>query len=110
MPTVIKMSCTTAAMADAAIFHSKRKLMYRLMATKKNTSARIALLVIDLPHDGPTVFSVSVSAGTLPTLARRLLTSSHFVAWLFSVHLMSAWTRTTRLLPVPTTWIFDSAI
>src|SRR3954471_23234387 len=74
-PTVTRMSCTTAAMAATAIFHSNRNEMYAEMARKKNTRALMAFLEICLPHEGPTSVNATCVGSVLPNLASSLRTS-----------------------------------
>ena len=47
-------SCSNATIAPTAIFHSKRKLMYSMIAASTTIRPLSAFFEISLPHVGPT--------------------------------------------------------
>ena len=64
-PTLISTSWTMAAIALSAIRHSNRQAMNSATRMMNTTSARIADLVISLPHDEVTELLLTSAIGTL---------------------------------------------
>ena len=63
-PTLINTSCAIAAMAETAIFHSKRHAMYSDTTRKNTSNARAAFSVMLRPHDELTSATLTSSAFT----------------------------------------------
>ncbi len=87
----------------SAIFHSKRTVMYKVMATRNSTNARSALLVISEPHEGLTCDTWTSSTCTPASSARTALTSSRSAAVPGSARTRSRWPWSS-----PSVWISAS--
>ena len=79
-PTLMTTSWIMAMMAARAIFHSSRRLRYSNRANRNTTSACSALWLMSLPHEGPTVLTLTWLGWVWPSLARMLRTWSVLAA------------------------------
>ena len=75
------MSCPTANKAPRDIFHSKRRVKYKAMITKKTIRALRAFPATSSPKEGLTVRALTSSAFTCPFSARTAATDSALAAF-----------------------------
>src|SRR5689334_14911838 len=75
-PTLMTTSWIMAKDAAAGNLHPQRIRRVRRDAARNTTRARSADLVISLPHDGPTVLTVTSEASVLARSASTWRTSS----------------------------------